>query len=541
MRLVVFTANPELGSSPFWPVVTGNRDVSAILVVRRIPRTGGGAALARLRRNVRKHGLIYVPYRAAVLIVDGVRTLVRGHREPTPLSSGTRVPIEEITTIDLHAPEILERVRAWKPDLGVSLGAPLLKPQLFSIPRMGTLNVHLGRVPEYRGAPPGFWELWMGEKSVGATVHWIDAGLDTGPVVAEGRAPIYLRDTPSRVEMRATELGVSLFARALRDAAEGKAEGRPQQGIGRTNRFPTVWQRARLSTRLWWRRTRPRIADPAYAMKVGAASVWLAICCPVLEIMRTIRGKHPVRVFTFHRVTDLCRDGMTVPADVFERQVEYLRRHHDVVGLDRALALLSNGHHLTRPVAVITFDDGYRSVSSAARPVMQAAGVPGATFVCTGLVGTGTHLAHDDGNPVEEWLDLMDWSEIHALAGAGWHIGGHTETHPRLSQLDPPTLAREVRAPLEALRNELGSREFAMAYPFGGETDINDAGVETAREAGYAALFSDYGGENFPGTEQFALRRIDIGGDHDTLMWKAAVRGLDLAKWGRRMRDAGLA
>jgi methionyl-tRNA formyltransferase/peptidoglycan/xylan/chitin deacetylase (PgdA/CDA1 family) len=541
MRLVVFTANPDLGSSPFWPVVLGNRQVTDILVVRRTMKTGSGALLARLRRNVIKHGPIYVPYRAAVMVVDWMKVLFQRERASVPLSQGARVPIEEFHTRDLQTAETIEKVRSWKPDLGVSLGAPLLKPELFSAPRLGTLNVHLGRVPEYRGAPPGFWELWFGEKSVGATVHWIDAGLDTGPVVAEGRAPIYAQDTPKRVEARATELGVSLFGRALQSAAEGTATGRPQAGQGRTNRFPTLLQRAQLALRIWWRRTRPRITDPAYAMKVGAASTWLAICCPVIEVMRTIRGHHPVRFFTFHRVTDLCRDGMTVPAEVFTRQVEYVRRHHDVVGLDKALTILSNGNHLTRPVAVLTFDDGYRSVKSAAQPVMKEAGVPGATFVCTGLVGTGTHLAHDDGNPVEEWLDLMDWGEIHALAGAGWHIGGHTATHPRLSKLDPPALAEEVRAPLEALRTELGSREFAMAYPFGGKADINDDGVSTARDAGYAALFSDYGGENFPGDAPFTLRRIDIGGDHDTLMWKAAVRGLDLAKWGSRLRDAGLA
>jgi methionyl-tRNA formyltransferase/peptidoglycan/xylan/chitin deacetylase (PgdA/CDA1 family) len=538
MRIVVFTADPDIGSTAWWRALAGTKGITAILVVRQVGAKGVRSALKSVRRNVRKHGVIFVPYRAVVLARDLARkmfSLRGGANEPAFPVADASVTVEEITAENIHAESVLDRVRAWNADVGVSIGAPILRESLFTLPRLGTVNVHLGRVPDFRGAPPGFWELWYGASHVGATIHWIDAKLDTGPVLAEGLAPIYPHDTTERVEARARELGVLLFSRTMRDVVAGRAVGTPQLQGGRTNRFPTLTQRLQLALRLWWRRTAPRLADPAYAMKVAAASAWLGVCCPILDLMRTLRGKHPVRVFTYHRVTDLCRDGMTVPASTFARQIAYVKRHHDVVDLDRALEILDTNVPLRRPIAVITFDDGYRTVSDAANPVLQAAGVPAATFVCTSLVGTPQRLAHDDGTVIAEWLDLMGWDEVRALAGQGWHIGGHTATHQRLSQLDAVTLRREVTSPLEVLRGRLGGKQYSMAYPYGGRADITPAGVATARDAGYSALFSDYGGENFIGAERFDLRRIDIGGDHEPLMWKAAARGLDLAKWRKRV------
>src|SRR4029450_566813 len=86
---------------------------------------------------------------------------------------------------DIHSESTLEAVRAFAPSLGLSLAAPILRESLFAIPELGTLNLHQGKLPEYRGMPPAFWELWNGADSVGCTVHLVDARLDTGAVVAE--------------------------------------------------------------------------------------------------------------------------------------------------------------------------------------------------------------------------------------------------------------------------------------------------------------------------------------------------------------------
>ena len=446
------------------------------------------------------------------------------------------MPVEEITADNIHSEEILARIRAWRPDLGVSLGAPILKPSLFSIPRIGTLNIHLGKVPEYRGAPPGFWELWHGANEIGATIHWMDAGLDTGAVLEESTAPMYRHDTRQRVEARATELAQALLANALRRISIGDVHAVQQRAGGHTHRFPTIRQEFDLWRRLAWYRLRSRCEDPLAFVKVAFTSSWLALYRPLRDFVRTALGRHPVRIFTFHRVTNLCRDGMTVAPSVFQEQIAYVRKHHTVVDLDSALDQLSAGAVLRKPVAAITFDDGYRSVNAEARPSMAELGVTGTCFVCTAATGTDQRYSHDETSVVRERMDVMNWSELQGLVRAGWKIGGHTASHQRMSSLRAGEFEREVDEPVAILRERLGVIRPAMAYPFGGKNDCTPEGVLAVKAAGYSTLLSDYGGENYPGDDPFTLKRIDIGGDLESLMWKAAAHGLDLSDWKQRFR-----
>lgn len=535
MRLVVFTALPDIEATSWWPVITNAPDVTSILIVQKTVSRRPAAILRRLWKNVLKHGVLFVPYRAAVFAWSLVEHLFR-HNIAGSSAPPAHIEVRRLRTLDMHHPYVLECVQDWEPELGVSVGAPVLKPELFSLPRLGTLNVHCGKVPEFRGAPPGFWELWYGAKEIGATVHWMDTGLDTGAIIEAASAPIYEHDSVARVEARAAELGRALLAEALRRVAAGDAHGSAQAAGGRTNRTPTLNVRLVLWCRLAWRRVRARLADPLALVKYVVAIVWLAVWRPLRDLLRTVTGRHPVRVFTYHRITDLCRDGMTVPEDTFVKQLSYLRRHHTVVDLDSAVGLLTPGRRLSRPVAVVTFDDGYQSVGTVAFPRMQEFKVPGTSFVCTGLVGTDLRLPHDAANPVRDHMKVMDWGQLRQLREAGWHIGGHTINHSRLSDLHGSELVNEVSEPLVALKERLSEPNVAMAYPFGGEGDISAEGILAVKQAGYAAHLSDFGGENFPGDDPLTLRRIELGGDHDSLMWKAAALGLDLSGWKKRLR-----
>jgi glycosyltransferase involved in cell wall biosynthesis/folate-dependent phosphoribosylglycinamide formyltransferase PurN len=528
LRVVVFTANPELEAGPFWPQVLGTPGLSALLVVRRTASRRPHDISRRFWRNLRKHGWLFAPYRVALLLFTQLARIAKTSPRRTGESRVT-VPVEELTALDIHDEEMLARIRAWKPDLGISLGAPILKPILFSIPRMGTLNVHLGKVPEYRGAPPGFWELWHGATEIGATIHWMDAGLDTGAVVEEATAPMYRHDTPARVEARAAELAESLLATALRRISNGDVRAVPQRPGGRTNRFPTIRQEFSLWRRLTWHRVRSRCEDPLAILKISFTTLWLAIYRPIRDLVRTALGRHPVRIFTYHRVTNLCRDGMTVAPSVFHEQIEYLSRHHTVMDLDSALDKLSAGAVLRKPVAAITFDDGYRSVNTAARVSMSEFGVTGTCFVCTATTGTDLRFSHDETSVVRDRLDVMNWRELTGLMSAGWTVGGHTASHRRMSSLAEDEFDREVREPVAILGSQLGVTRPAMAYPYGGKNDCTAEGIEAVKAAGYSTLLSDYGGENYPGDDPFTLKRIDLGGDHEPLMWKAAAHGLDLS------------
>jgi peptidoglycan/xylan/chitin deacetylase (PgdA/CDA1 family) len=271
-----------------------------------------------------------------------------------------------------------------------------------------------------------------------------------------------------------------------------------------------------------------RVARPRVVLKSLVAIAILTLIAPVRNFIRTLFRRHPVRLFTFHRVSTLCRDGMTVAPDVFRQQLRYIARTHRILPLGTCLDIARSRASLARPVAAITFDDGYRSVFVNALSIMKREGVVGACFVSTDLVGTSRRFAHDANLPVAELLELMNWNELGTLRAAGWEIGGHTATHPRLSQCDGAMLTEELMRPLARLEQQLGIQRPSMAYPFGGRGDITAPAIDLVRRAGYSACMSDYGGENHPPFDLFDVKRIELGGDHPTLAWKTRVQGLDV-------------
>lgn len=154
---------------------------------------------------------------------------------------------------DIHAPSVLKRVEELRPDLGVIYGGPILKPALFGIPHFGTLSIHHGRLPEYRGKKTTFWEMYRGEKVAGVAIQRIDAGLDTGNIVTSGDVPIGSKSY-HRVWSHVQDLGVDLYLEAILQIKRGTASFRPQTGNGNLYRDPSWSQILDLE----WRQLRAR-------------------------------------------------------------------------------------------------------------------------------------------------------------------------------------------------------------------------------------------------------------------------------------------
>ena len=70
-----------------------------------------------------------------------------------------------------------------------------------------------------------------------------------------------------------------------------------------------------------------------------------------------------------------------------------------------------------------------------------------------------------------------------------------------------------------------------MAFPFGQREDITPAIAKQLPEYGYDCCFSNFGGENFSPAHPYDLYRIDLGGEHHTLVWKALVHGINIGRW----------
>jgi hypothetical protein len=132
---------------------------------------------------------------------------------------------------DIHAKGVLAQIRALAPDLGLVYGSPILKPALFEIPTLGTLGIHHGQVPRYRGKKTTFWAIYNGEQTAGVTIQKLSAGLDAGAVVNSGTVPVGRR-LYGRIQNELLGLGLDLYLQSILQVKAGTAVFRPQEGAG---------------------------------------------------------------------------------------------------------------------------------------------------------------------------------------------------------------------------------------------------------------------------------------------------------------------
>ena len=181
---------------------------------------------------------------------------------------------EHFHCADLHAAESLARLRALSADLGVVVGAYVLEPSVFTVPRLGCLNLHFGRAPEFRGSSPGFYEMMEGVPEVGVTVHRVTTALDGGAILAQEVFPLELAPAGDPMDyllrfQRETlqPNGARMMAQVVAAMARGDVPERAQeQGRGRVRRRAT-WRMKRELRRV----VRQRRAAIAGGGEIGPA------------------------------------------------------------------------------------------------------------------------------------------------------------------------------------------------------------------------------------------------------------------------------
>jgi methionyl-tRNA formyltransferase len=118
---------------------------------------------------------------------------------------------------------------ALAPDLMVVVAYGLLLPEaVLRTPALGCVNVHASLLPRWRGAAPIQRALLAGDQETGVTLMQMDAGLDTGPMLAKACCPILPTDTGSSLHDRLARLGAELMAKHLEAVLAGRLTPEPQ-------------------------------------------------------------------------------------------------------------------------------------------------------------------------------------------------------------------------------------------------------------------------------------------------------------------------
>jgi methionyl-tRNA formyltransferase len=123
---------------------------------------------------------------------------------------------------------------ATRPDVVLVFGTGILREPLLSAFEGRLINIHLGLSPYYRGAGTNFWPLVNREPEyVGATIHYLDAGIDTGPMLAHARPTVTRGDGPHDVGNKTIVAAADALLRAAASHVAGTARPVPQWTGGR--------------------------------------------------------------------------------------------------------------------------------------------------------------------------------------------------------------------------------------------------------------------------------------------------------------------
>lgn len=192
-----------------------------------------------------------------------------------------------------------------------------------------------------------------------------------------------------------------------------------------------------------------------------------------------------VLVLCYHAVSERWRASRAITPRALESQLEFLvRRGYQGATFHQSIVAPPGPKTLA-----VTFDDGYRSVTELARPILSRLGLPGTVFVPSAFAGAVWPMAwpgidKELGGEHEHELALMSWAELRALAGEGWEVGSHTRTHPHLTRLDDAELREELEGSRSDCEGHLGAPCRSLAYPYG---DHDERVVRAAGRAGYEA------------------------------------------------------
>lgn len=205
-----------------------------------------------------------------------------------------------------------------------------------------------------------------------------------------------------------------------------------------------------------------------------------------MGVLDRLRAREDLLVLCYHALSERWSAMLSVTPSQFESQLTWIvRRGYRGSTFTDAISSRSAGGR----TVVVTFDDAFLSVKELAFPVMRRLGLPGTVFAPTAYIDEGRPLAWPGtdewlGGQHEHELAPMSWSELGGLVEAGWEVGSHTRTHPRLTELDDDALRSELEGSRADCERALGRECRSVTYPYG---DHDERVVAAAGRAGYAA------------------------------------------------------
>jgi methionyl-tRNA formyltransferase len=207
--------------------------------------------------------LLSSPYQVLAVYTQPDKPAGRGRQVAFPpvkrLAQEHGIPVIQAQT--LKSSEVLEKLASLQPELIiVAAFGYILPPAVLSLPRFACLNVHPSLLPRHRGPSPVANTILCGDELAGVTIMLMDSGMDTGPILAQGKVGISFMDTTGSLSSRLADVGAKLLLEALPDWLGGKLEPQAQAESQATYSTLTTSEDAEIDWHLsaveLWRRVR---------------------------------------------------------------------------------------------------------------------------------------------------------------------------------------------------------------------------------------------------------------------------------------------
>jgi folate-dependent phosphoribosylglycinamide formyltransferase PurN len=205
--------------------------------------------LKHLKRRIRKVGVVSVfgqylfsacisPI-LAIFSIKRIRQIIREnalHAPPIPDD-------KKILVKSVNADSTIELIQLIKPDIVIVNSTRIIQKKLLRAGNSLFFNIHCGITPMYKGYSGGYWALVNGDKAnCGSTIHILDEGIDTGPIIYQGMIPVTSKDNFATYDFLHLATEIELLEKAIKDAIAGNLRYIPVNGqTGRRYYGPTIW------------------------------------------------------------------------------------------------------------------------------------------------------------------------------------------------------------------------------------------------------------------------------------------------------------
>ncbi|HRG79892.1 MAG TPA: methionyl-tRNA formyltransferase, partial [Cyclobacteriaceae bacterium] len=143
---------------------------------------------------------------------------------------------------NLKSPEFQEELKSYHANLQVVVAFRMLPEVVWSMPAIGTFNLHASLLPQYRGAAPINWAIINGEKETGVTTFFLKHEIDTGSIIFQDKETILETDDAGSLYERLMHKGANLVLKTVQAIEQGDYPSRPQSEAMEIKHAPKIFK-----------------------------------------------------------------------------------------------------------------------------------------------------------------------------------------------------------------------------------------------------------------------------------------------------------